>query len=300
MPDTSTRFAISEPLADRSDSADVPLYIRNVVARLEALGTIYGQGLLSARPAAGVIGRVYWATDNDTFYYDDGATWNPVNQIGAGAIGTTQLADGSVTTAKLAQYAAVQQGTYAARPAAAAALNGTMYYATDQVALYVCIAAAWVRVGKQPGDIIWTAESAARTGYIIGDGSNISRTGINADLFAKWGTTFGVGDGSTTFGLPDLRGRSFAAVGTHADMSTIGNNEGQATVGNRRIKHKHTVGGGVIQGGSANQPGSNSLLGGNTGGANVTVISPLTVGPQTGAEPTDAGAYFVLQPQIKL
>jgi phage-related tail fiber protein len=33
----------------------------------------------------------------------------------------------------------------------------------------------------------------------------ISRT-TYADLFAAIGTTFGVGDGSTTFGIPDLRG----------------------------------------------------------------------------------------------
>lgn len=38
------------------------------------------------------------------------------------------------------------------------------------------------------------------------DGRNISRAAFPA-LFAKWATKYGAGDGSTTFGMPDLRGR---------------------------------------------------------------------------------------------
>lgn len=40
------------------------------------------------------------------------------------------------------------------------------------------------------------------------EGGTVSRT-TYANLFAKWGTTYGVGDGSTTFGLPDARKRAF-------------------------------------------------------------------------------------------
>jgi microcystin-dependent protein len=42
-------------------------------------------------------------------------------------------------------------------------------------------------------------------GWLKADGSVVSRTDY-AELFAVVGTTFGVGDGSTTFELPDLRG----------------------------------------------------------------------------------------------
>lgn len=298
MADTSTRFAISEPSADRSDAADVPLYVRNIVSAIESLGAIYGKGLIAARPAAGVIGRFYWSTDEDILYFDDGAAWNSVGHVGAGSIGTTELADASVTTAKLAQYAALQQGLYAARPAAAAALNGTMYYATDQVALYVCIAAAWVRLGAQPGDIIWTAEDSVRTGYLLADGSNVSRTGLNAPLFANWSTKFGVGDGLTTFGLPDWRGRMFANKGTHTDVATIGNNDGTA-VANRRPKHDHTLSGGIQGGGSTNAGGSNSADTSSAGGSPLSsLLGTLHVGPSGGS--TDTPSYFVLNAQIKL
>jgi len=43
------------------------------------------------------------------------------------------------------------------------------------------------------------------TGYLQCDGSTISRT-TYADLFAVLGISYGIGDGSTTFGIPDLRG----------------------------------------------------------------------------------------------
>lgn len=53
------------------------------------------------------------------------------------------------------------------------------------------------------GTVIWYANDTKPDGYLICDGSAISRTDY-ADLFAVISTTFGVGDGSTTFNLPDL------------------------------------------------------------------------------------------------
>lgn len=50
------------------------------------------------------------------------------------------------------------------------------------------------------------AGSTAPTGWLVCDGSAISRT-YYADLFTAIGTTYGTGDGSTTFNLPDLSGK---------------------------------------------------------------------------------------------
>jgi phage-related tail fiber protein len=55
------------------------------------------------------------------------------------------------------------------------------------------------------GAIVYFANSTTPTGYIKANGAQVSRT-IYADLFAAIGTVYGVGDGSTTFNLPDLRG----------------------------------------------------------------------------------------------
>lgn len=56
-----------------------------------------------------------------------------------------------------------------------------------------------------PGMIIAFGAANAPTGFLICNGAAISRT-TYASLFAVIGTTWGTGDGSTTFNLPDLRG----------------------------------------------------------------------------------------------
>lgn len=55
------------------------------------------------------------------------------------------------------------------------------------------------------GTIITVAKDTAPTGYLKANGALVSRTTYDA-LFASIGTTFGVGNGSTTFAIPDLRG----------------------------------------------------------------------------------------------
>lgn len=56
------------------------------------------------------------------------------------------------------------------------------------------------------GAVIAYAGSSAPSGWLFCYGQNVSRT-THAALFAVLGTTYGTGDGLTTFGLPDLRGR---------------------------------------------------------------------------------------------
>lgn len=66
------------------------------------------------------------------------------------------------------------------------------------------------------GAIIAYGAAAAPSGYTLCDGSAINRTTFAA-LFAVIGTTYGAGDGSTTFNVPDMRGKfpfGKAAAGT--------------------------------------------------------------------------------------
>ena len=55
------------------------------------------------------------------------------------------------------------------------------------------------------GQIAFFAGSSAPAGWLKANGAAVSRTAYAA-LFAAIGTTYGAGDGSTTFNLPDLRG----------------------------------------------------------------------------------------------
>ena len=77
--------------------------------------------------------------------------------------------------------------------------------------------------------------SAAPTGWLLCNGSAVSRT-TYADLFAVLGTAYGVGDGSTTFNLPDRRGKFGVGVdGTYTRGST-----GGSTTTSSAGSHDHT------------------------------------------------------------
>ena len=63
-----------------------------------------------------------------------------------------------------------------------------------------------VEIPKIPtGTIIHVASSVPPSGFLKANGAAVSRSAY-AGLFAAIGITFGAGDGSTTFNLPDLRG----------------------------------------------------------------------------------------------
>jgi len=59
------------------------------------------------------------------------------------------------------------------------------------------------------GMVMPYAGTTAPTGWLLAYGQDVNRT-TYADLFTAIGTTYGAGDGSTTFTLPDLRGRVVA------------------------------------------------------------------------------------------
>jgi microcystin-dependent protein len=60
-------------------------------------------------------------------------------------------------------------------------------------------------VGSPAGSVIYHAANTAPTGFLKANGAAVSRS-TYATLFSAIGTTFGAGDGSSTFNVPDLRG----------------------------------------------------------------------------------------------
>jgi len=83
------------------------------------------------------------------------------------------------------------------------------------------------------------AGTVAPSGWWLCDGSAISRT-TYAVLFALVGVTFGAGDGSTTFNVPDIAGRNIVGLGSHTDVNAIGKTEGVA-LPNRTPKHNSSA-----------------------------------------------------------
>ncbi|WP_288080615.1 phage tail protein [Pseudomonas sp.] len=59
--------------------------------------------------------------------------------------------------------------------------------------------------GNNSGMVGYFARNSAPSGWLKANGAAVSRT-TYAALFSAIGTTFGAGNGSTTFNLPDLRG----------------------------------------------------------------------------------------------
>lgn len=79
------------------------------------------------------------------------------------------------------------------------------------------------------GVVMAFAAAAAPSGWRICDGAAISRAAFAA-LFTVIGTTYGVGDGSTTFNLPDLRGRALTGLDSgQTEFTPLGKTGGAKT-----------------------------------------------------------------------
>ena len=87
------------------------------------------------------------------------------------------------------------------------------------------------------GSIYVSARSTVPTGYLLCDGSAVSRT-IYSFLFSAISTTYGSGDGTTTFNIPDLRGAVPRGAGTSNGYTqnvtlTLGTKQNDAMQGHR-------------------------------------------------------------------
>jgi microcystin-dependent protein len=141
-----------------------------------------------------------------------------------------------------------------------------------------------VGVSIPVGVIQQFAGSSVPSGFLLCDGSAVSRA-TYADLFAVIGTTYGTGNGSTTFNLPDLRGRAPIGAGQGSGLTNraLGAKVGAEThqlATSEMPSHTHDAGllltkvqatGGTntgAAGGSANGGGNfNSPVGGSTASA---------------------------------
>jgi len=179
--------------------------------------------------------------------------------------------------------------TLTGTPVAPTASVGT---STTQIAT-----TAFVQAAGLTGEIKMWGVSSAPTGYLLCNGAAVSRT-TYAALYAVYGTTFGVGDGTTTFNIPDFSGKMPIGVnGTYALASTGGaatttissanlpshTHSFSATTGNNNssLSHQHNLlgsadhyvaDGGGSRGGAASFPFS---LGGTDYGTYTTASGSL-------------------------
>lgn len=87
------------------------------------------------------------------------------------------------------------------------------------------------------GSLVPYAGTTAPASYLLCDGAAVSRT-TYAGLFAVIGTAYGIGDGTTTFNVPNLKGRTiFGRDAGQTEFDVLGETGGQKTVG----AHTHNI-----------------------------------------------------------
>lgn len=115
------------------------------------------------------------------------------------------------------------------------------------------------------GSLIPFAGSSAPASWLLADGSAVDRT-TYAALFAVIGTSYGIGNGTTTFNLPNMKGRSaFGYDSTASEFNALGKTGGQKTVG----AHAHHV--------TMFMPGSGTIAGYNDRNGDALVGTDIAV-----------------------
>lgn len=143
-------------------------------------------------------GRVAYVDDNGETVYEF-----PEKALNLDTI----LAAGDSSNRNIIVNNMTVNGTATAPTIAAASDNSTNIATTAFVQANVGASALPV------GIIMPFAGSSAPTGYQFCNGQALDRSTFS-NLFSAIGTTYGVGDGSSTFNVPDLRGRVIAGLDT--------------------------------------------------------------------------------------
>lgn len=138
------------------------------------------------------------------------------------------------------------------------------------------------------------AGTVAPSGYQIADGSALNRSG--SALFGVIGTTWGIGDGSSTFNVPDFRRRKTVGSGgsgTAVLANTVGSTGGEeshALTIAELAAHTHTQ--------TSNATGAQVTAFQDTVGTNPTVVGPLVGGasPATTLSTGSGTAHNVRDP----
>lgn len=147
---------------------------------------------------------------------------------------------------------------------------------------------------ENAGEIFATAQTSCPVGTLPADGSAVSRT-TYAELFKNIGTTYGVGDGSTTFNLPNTQGVFIRGAGSQTISSITYTGTQGTTQGDQIQGHQHFYYDNQSGSGSSGAAGTSSFRQLTTHGA---LQADGTNGtPRTGSEtrPANISALYCIR-----
>jgi microcystin-dependent protein len=181
---------------------------------------------------------------------------------------------------------------------APSALNAAVPYSKGGTAA-TTQATAQANMGIITGEIKMWGVGTAPTGYLLCNGSAVSRS-TYAALFAVYGSTFGSGDGSTTFNLPDFRDRMPIGAGSTYSLAATGGSKDAIVVSHTHTAtsvvtdptHFHSYSPPTTPGGQ----GTGGL--GSAGSANTTAASTGITVATTNAATGSSGTNANLPPYI--
>lgn len=145
--------------------------------------------------------------------------------------------------------------------------------------------------GAQSGDLKFSATTTGQDGWLLCNGQAVSRLNY-AGLFGAIGTTFGVGDGSTTFNVPDFYDRMPLGAGGAVNVGDTG---GAATVTLTTTElptHAHGVTDGGHSHGVTDAGHAHGILLGTAGtgnAMNITASNKTPDSPQPSPSQGDTG-----------
>jgi microcystin-dependent protein len=149
--------------------------------------------------------------------------------------GHTGVTQPKVSHTDLADGATGDPHTQYALPDGSRAFTGEVGGITPTAASHLATKAyadGVLRTVPVGGVFWWPTADAAPSGFLLADGTAVSRT-TYSKLFGIIGTIYGTGDGSTTFNVPDLRGRMIAGVTSQGNLG--------ATAGSLEHTHSQTA-----------------------------------------------------------
>lgn len=165
-------------------------------------------------------------------------------------LGANSLSNGAITLAKMADIATDRLiGRDTAGTGVPEALtvgtglsftgSGGIGVATSGITLAMLAAAVANALVPTGAVLPYAPPFTTPSGFLLCDGSAVSRATYSA-LFAIVGTTYGVGDGSTTFNVPNMVGRFPLGKAASGTGSTVGNSGGNIDHTHTGPSHTHT------------------------------------------------------------